>query len=216
MKHCLLVLLLTLGLTACNDNDDHSQTHPIVEKPILAPSLDVGTYTVSMESGQDLPIVGKYYAAPSGEKLLILNDEQDRAKIVMHYDVQSKSWQSNQADQNFKVQFSGYEKIADQKLNLSQLTGMYDLSFIDGSTVPVEINAQGQIISKDPNCMFTAKVSESTMANTATYQFTNNQCNALKNNTKGYIVLDEELEPAHFRLVSDANASQDIWAFAQS
>lgn len=216
MKRYLWIPLLTIGLAACNDNDDHSQTNLPVEKPALAPSLDAGTYIVSMESGQDLPMVGKYYSGTDGEKLLVLNDEQDRAKIVMHYDVQSKSWQSNQADQNFKVQFSHYEKIADQKLNLSQLTGMYDFSLADGSTVPVEINAQGQMISKDQNCIFTAKVSESALANTAIYQLTDNKCNALKNNSKGYIVIDEDLQPAHFRLVSDVVASQDVWAFAQS
>ncbi|HDI1583878.1 hypothetical protein AAFZ78_13150, partial [Acinetobacter baumannii] len=48
------------------------------------------------------------------------------------------------------------------------------------------------------------------------YQLTNNQCDALKNNSKGYVVVDEDLEPMSFRLVSDTIASKDIWAFAQS
>ena len=214
MKCCLWILLLGLGLTACNnDNKDQQET---VEKPDLAPGLALGTYIVSVETDQELPMVGKYYSGGDGGKLLVLDDEQDRAKIVMHYDVQSKSWQSNQADKNFKVQFAHYEKIADQKLNLNQLMGTYTLSFADGSMIPVEVKAQGQIISKDQNCMFSGVMSESLLANTATYQLTDNKCEAMKNNVKGYVVMDQDLEPAGFRLLSDTVGSKDIWALAES
>lgn len=48
MKRCLLVLLLGLGLAACNDNDHDDQAS--TEKPALAPSLDVGTYIISTET----------------------------------------------------------------------------------------------------------------------------------------------------------------------
>lgn len=107
-------------------------------------------------------------------------------------------------------------KIADQKLLLNQLVGTYDLSFPDGTTVNAEVSAQGKIVSKDPNCVFTGVITESALANTANYQLTDNKCDALKNNSKGYVVIDEDLEPMSFRLVSDTVASKDIWAFAQS
>ena len=51
MKRCLLVLLLGLGLAACNDNDHDDQVS--TEKPALAPSLDVGTYIISTETDQN-------------------------------------------------------------------------------------------------------------------------------------------------------------------
>lgn len=69
---------------------------------------------------------------------------------------------------------------------------------------------------RDPNCVFTGVITESALANTANYQLTDNKCDALKNNSKGYVVVDEDLEPMSFRLVSDTVASKDIWAFAQS
>lgn len=63
---------------------------------------------------------------------------------------------------------------------LNQLVGTYDLSFPDGTTVNAEVSAQGKIVSKDPNCVFTGIITESALANTANYQLTDNQCDALK------------------------------------
>ncbi|MEI1673306.1 hypothetical protein V8Q10_04065 [Acinetobacter baumannii] len=214
MKRCLLVLLLGLGLAACNDNDHDDQVS--TEKPALAPSLDVGTYIISTETDEELPMAGKYYSGADGSKLLVLDDDENRAKIVMSYDAKTKAWRSNQSNQAMTVELAHYEKIADQKLLLNQLVGTYDLSFPDGTTVNAEVSAQGKIVSKDPNCVFTGVITESALANTANYQLTNNKCDALKNNSKGYVVVDEDLEPMSFRLVSDTIASKDIWAFAQS
>lgn len=212
MKRCLLVLLLGLGLAACNDNNDQVST----EKPALAPSLDVGTYIISTETDEELPMAGKYYSGADGSKLLILDDDENRAKVVMSYDAKTKAWQSNQSNQAMTVELAHYEKIDDQKITLNQLAGTYDLSFPDGTTVNAEVNAQGQIVSKDPNCVFTGVITESALADTANYQLTDNKCDALKNNSKGYVIVDEDLEPMSFRLVSDTVASKDIWAFAQS
>lgn len=214
MKRCLLVLLLGLGLAACNDNDHDDQVS--TEKPALAPSLDVGTYIISTETDEELPMAGKYYSGADGSKLLVLDDDENRAKVVMSYDAKIKAWQSNQSNQTMAVELAHYEKIDDQKITLNQLIGTYDLSFPDGTTVNAEVNAQGKIVSKDSNCVFTGVITESALANTANYQLTDNKCDALKNNSKGYIVVDEDLEPMSFRLVSDTVASKDIWAFAQS
>ncbi len=116
MKRCLLVLLLGLGLAACNDNDHDDQAS--TEKPALAPSLDVGTYIISTETDQELPIAGKYYSGADGTKLLVLDDDENRAKIVMSYDAKTKAWRSNQSNQAMAVELAHYEKIADQKLCL--------------------------------------------------------------------------------------------------
>lgn len=93
--------------------------------------------------------------------------------------------------------------------------GTYTLSFADGSMIPVEVNAHGQIISKDQNCMFSGVMSESSLVNTATYQLTDNKCEAMENNVKGHMVVDQDLEPVGFRLLSDTVGSRDIWAFAE-
>ncbi|OEC91703.1 hypothetical protein [Acinetobacter sp. YK3] len=212
MQRCLWVFLLGLALSACHDDNNDRQEQPAEKsEPVLA--LAVGTYSVSIESDQELPTVGKYYSGTDGTKLVVLNDEQDRAQIVMHYDVATKIWHSNQSDKNLKLEFAHYEKIDDQKLSLNELVGSYTLSLADGSSIPVEVKAQGQMISLDQNCSFTAKISESSLANTASYQFTENKCAALKNNEKGYVVVDQDLEPAAFRLLSDTVDSNDLWAF---
>jgi len=212
MQRCLWILVLGLALSACHDGNNARQEQP-AEKPEPVPALAVGTYSVSIETDQELPIVGKYYSGADGSKLVVLNDEQDRAQIVMHYDISTKTWHSNQSDKNLKLEFSHYEKIADQKLSLNELVGSYTLSLADGSSIPVEVKAQGQMISLDQNCSFTAKISESALANTANYQFTENKCAALKHNEKGYVVVDQDLEPAAFRLLSDTVDSKDLWAF---
>lgn len=72
------------------------------------------------------------------------------------------------------------KKIDDQKISINQLVGSYDLSFPNGTTVNAEVNAQGKIVSKDPNCVFTGVITESALANTANYQLTDNKCDALK------------------------------------
>ncbi|RPE31624.1 hypothetical protein EC846_1091 [Acinetobacter sp. BIGb0102] len=212
MQRCLWILLLGLALSACHDDNNDRQEQP-AEKSEPVPALAVGTYSVSIETDQELPTVGKYYSGTDGTKLVVLNDEQDRAQIVMHYDVATKTWHSNQSDKNLKLEFAHYEKIADQKLSLNELVGSYTLSLADGSSIPVEVKAQGQMISLDQNCSFTAKISESSLANTASFQFTENKCAALKNNEKGYVVVDQDLEPAAFRLLSDTVDSKDLWAF---
>jgi len=212
MQRCLWVFLLGLALSACHDDNNDRQEQP-AEKSEPVPALAMGTYSVSIETDQELPTVGKYYSGTDGTKLVVLNDEQDRAQIVMHYDVATKAWHSNQSDKNLKLEFAHYEKIADQKLSLNELVGSYTLSLADGSSIPVEVKAQGQMISLDQNCSFTAKISESSLANTASYQFTENKCAALKNNEKGYVVVDQDLEPAAFRLLSDTVDSKDLWAF---
>ncbi|MDR2060687.1 MAG: hypothetical protein LBQ29_04720 [Acinetobacter sp.] len=212
MQRCLWILILGLALSACHD-DNHDRQEQPVEKPEPVPALAVGTYSVSIETDQELPTVGKYYSGTDGSKLVVLNDEQDRAQIVMHYDVATNTWHSNQSDKNLKLEFAHYEKIADQKLSVNELVGRYTLSLADGSSIPVEVKAQGQMVSLDQNCRFTAKISESVLANTSSYQFTENKCLALKNNEKGYIVVDQDLEPAAFRLLSDRIGAQDLWAF---
>ncbi|KHF77667.1 hypothetical protein PJ15_0722 [Acinetobacter sp. neg1] len=212
MQRCLWVLLLGFALSACHDDNNDRQEQP-AEKSEPVPALAVGTYSVSIETDQELPTVGKYYSGTDGTKLVVLNDEQDRAQIVMHYDVATKTWYSNQSDKNLKLEFAHYEKIADQKLSLNELVGSYTLSLADGSSIPVEVKAQGQMISLDQNCSFTAKISENSLANAASYQFTENKCAALKNNEKGYVVVDPDLEPAAFRLLSDTVDSKDLWAF---
>lgn len=212
MQRGVWILVLGLALSACHDDNNDRQEQP-AEKPEPVPALAVGTYSVSIETDQELPTVGKYYSGADGTKLVVLNDEQDRAQIVMQYDVSTKTWHSNQSDQNLKLEFAHYEKIADQKLSLNELVGSYTLSLADGSSIPVEVKAQGQMISLDQNCSFTASISESAMANTASYQFTENKCAALKNNEKGYVVVDQDLEPAGFRLLWDTVDSKDLWAF---
>lgn len=212
MQRCLWILLLGLVLSACHD-DNNDRQQQSAGKPEPVPALAAGTYSVSIETEQELPTVGKYYAGTDGSKLVVLNDAQDRAQIVMHYDVATKTWHSNQNDKNLKLEFAHYEKIADQKLNLNELVGRYTLSLADGSSIPVEVKAQGHMISLDQNCRFTANISERAMANTARYQFTENKCAALKHNEKGYIVVDQDLEPAAFRLLSDTVDSKDLWAF---
>lgn len=94
------------------------------------------------------------------------------------------------------------------------MVGTYDLSFPDGIMVNAAVKAEGKIVSKDPNYVFTGVITETALANTANYELSNNKCDALKNNSKGYLVVDEDLEPMSFRLVSDTIASKDIWAFA--
>lgn len=214
MQRNLWILLLGVALTACHD-DHTDQPEPVAGKPEPVPALTTGTYAVSVETGQELPTVGKYYSGADGSKLVVLNDEQDRAQRVIHYDAATRTWHSsNQSGQPPKLEFASQEKIADRQLGLNELAGSYSLSLADGRTIPVEIKGQGQINSLDQNCRFSGKISESPMANTATYQFTENSCAALKNNVKGYVVIDEDLEPAAFRLLSDTVNAQDIWAFS--
>ena len=212
MKRNLLALFLSLGLTACND-DHKDQQNTIAESPELAPNLPVGTYIISTVTNEDLPQVGKYYLGQDGNKLLVLNDEQDRAQIVMSYDAKSKTWQSNQKDKNLVIKLDHYEKIVDEKLDINQLIGLYNLSFSNGTTIPIEVKANGQMIAKDPNCTFNGVITASQLANTAIYALTDNKCDLLKNNTQGYIVVDGDLDPTSFRMLSSKLESQDVWAF---
>ena len=63
-------------------------------------------------------MAGKYYSGADGTKLLVLDDDENRAKIVMSYDAKNKTWKSNQSNQVMTVELAHYEKIADQKLCL--------------------------------------------------------------------------------------------------
>ena len=216
MKRYLVVLLLSLGLTACNDSNENQDQKDTSSKVEFAPNLEPGTYTVSIETDQELPMAGKYYSGTDGNKLLVINNEQERASIIITYDAQNQTWHSNQTNKTASIKFDHVEKIADQKLDIALLNGSYTLSLASDVTIPLEINAQGQMVSQDANCAFTGIISANQMANTASYQLQENKCDAMKNNTKGYLVVDEDFVPASFRLVSDMSDSQDVWAFSES
>lgn len=212
MKHLLLVLPLCLGLVACKE--DNKKPVQAKSQTELFPTLATGTYNISMETEQELPSAGKYYSGRDGNKVVVINDEDDRAQIVMSYDAKTKQWQSNQADKNRKIKFSNVSKIEAQKLNINSLTGSYMLSLQDDSRIAMEIQPQGRLISKDKNCQFSGVITESDLDNVAKYQLEKNSCDALKNNNQGYILVDEDLEPASFRLVSDRENAKDLRGFS--
>lgn len=211
MKRLLMVLLLGMGLAACNDESNQANTS--AETAELAPSLAVGTYQVSVETGDELPLAGQYYSGVDGNKLLVLYDATEHAKIIMQYDVKSKKWQSNQSEVNKALVFAHEEKIASSQVQVEQLVGSYTLSLSNDLTVPVEINAQGQISSKAQTCNFSGMITANQLAQTMSYELTANNCEAMKNNIKGFLVVDENSAPASFRLLSASVGSQDILAF---
>jgi hypothetical protein len=211
MKRWLMVLLFGMGLAACNNDDN--QTNTSVNSPELAPSLAEGTYQVSVETSDELPLAGRYYSGADGNKFLVLYDANERAKIVMQYDAKTKKWQSNLNDNSKALIFAHQEQVFASQIGLEQLVGSYTLSLSNGSTVPVEINAQGQLSSKDQNCAFTGAITANQVAQTMSYELTVNSCEAMKNNMKGFVVVDDNSAPASFRLLSASVGSQDILAF---
>ena len=211
MKRYLILLVLSFGLAACND--DHKDQENTGNSVELAPSLAKGTYSVSVETNDELPMVGKYFSGADGNKLLILNDEQDRAQVVMSYDVKSRTWQANQ--NNFKpISFAHVDQLTDQTVDVASLAGSYILSFPNDQQIAFELNSNGTMLSKGSNCSFAGTVTASQINNVLNYQLQNNNCELLKNNTKGYLVVDDDLNPASFRLVSSIAGSQDGWAFS--
>ncbi|MDS7928273.1 hypothetical protein RMB13_02030 [Acinetobacter sp. V102_4] len=215
MRQYLIVVLLSLGLVACNSSNEDQEQKDTPSKVELAPSLDIGTYTVSIETDQELPMTGKYYSGIDGNKLLVFNDEQDRASIIITYDAKNQMWYTNQADKVTTIKhFDHVEEITGQKVNIASLSGTYTLSLANDVTIPLEINSQGQMASQDANCIFTGVITGNLLVNTASYHLQNNKCDAMKNNTKGYLIVDEDYGPASFRLISDMTNSQDAWAFS--
>lgn len=213
MKYYLVVLLVSLGLTACNDNQDEVSDDAI---QTLAPNLAQGTYAVSIETDQEYPMAGKYYSGADGNKLLTISNDQDRAEIVMSYNSQAQKWQTNQNDKNKSISFAHTDKIVEEIINIKALNGNYNLSLADGNTLALQVNSQGKIQGRGHNCSFTGSVSANQIANTANYKIQKNNCEVLKNNLEGFLVVDEDLKPTNFRLVSSMTESQDIWAFTSS
>ncbi|RKG34804.1 hypothetical protein D7V21_05475 [Acinetobacter guerrae] len=210
MKHYWVVLLLTFGLAACNDDNKDQQNTDITQN--LAPDLSQGTYSVSLETSNELPMTGKYYSGSDGNRLLIMNNDEDRAAIVMSYDAKSKTWQTNQ-NSPVPINFAHIDQITDQAVDIGSLAENYILSFPSDQSIQLEITSSGEIHSKEKNCSFAGTITKSQMNNVINYQIQNNTCDVLKNNTKGYLVIDEDLSPASFRLVSSIAGSQDGWAF---
>ncbi|MPW43286.1 hypothetical protein [Acinetobacter guerrae] len=210
MKHYWVVLLLTFGLAACNNDNKDQQNTNITQN--LAPDLSQGTYSVSLETSNELPMTGKYYSGSDGNRLLIMNNDEDRAAIVMSYDAKSKTWQTNQSSP-VPINFAHIDQITDQAVDIGSLAENYILSFPSDQSIQLEITSNGEIHSKEKNCSFAGTIIKSQMNNVINYQIQNNTCDVLKNNTKGYLVIDEDLSPASFRLVSSIAGSQDGWAF---
>lgn len=213
MKNYLVVLLVSLGLTACNDNHDEVRNNAT---QTLAPNLAQGTYAVSIETDQEYPMAGKYYSGADGNKLLTINNDEDRAEVVMSYDSKAQKWQTNQDDKNKSIRFAHTDKISDDKIDIGSLSGNYNLSLANGNTLTLQVDNQGQIQGQGENCSFTGLISANQIANTANYQIQKNTCDVLKNNLNGFLVVDEDLSPTNFRLVSSMTGSQDIWAFISS
>lgn len=215
MKYYLVILFLTLGLIACSDDKESTENTENTDKnPNIAPLLNQGSYNVSVETNDELPLAGKYYSGADGTRLLILNDEQERAAVVMSYDAQKQIWQTTQHEAT-PISFAHTDSILDQAIDIATLAGSYTLSVPDHEYIQFEINNNGAMSSKQNNCAFVGTITSSQMNNVLNYQLQNNNCTALNNNTRGFVVIDDDFKPARFRLVSSATESKDAWAFPQ-
>ncbi|TCM70905.1 hypothetical protein EC844_101179 [Acinetobacter calcoaceticus] len=210
-----VALLCSLGLVACGDDKAEVDTVPQDKTEIKVQSLPAGVHQVSVGSEQQ-PQVGQIYVATSGDQLLVLNQENERAEKVYYTD-STQRWVSMPSTvKSEQVKFLHHEPIANQQIAVNQMQGRY-IAHLDGEQVlTFAIDASGQIASFDSTCVMTGKITPSAIPNSLGFSLSSKNCKNWPEKAAGYLVVDEQYQPAAFRMINTQSNLNDLWVYPEN
>lgn len=202
---CALLALAGIGYSGSS----------MAKKPVITvPDLPAGAYVVSVGSADNLT-VGKYYADAHGQRLLVLNDGNERANALYLRKNSGAKWSAlPKPTENVTVSFLQEHAIVTGAVDIASVTGSYQTRLMNGDAASFAITASGDITAGSSSCKLNGKVEAGTLPGTLKLKLKAAHCGSLPATSRGVLIVDRDYAPAAFRLVSD-DCSQlvDLWAF---
>lgn len=221
----LAVPLCALWLVACGGSDDAPAPPKAPKVPELASSAAAsGNWRVAVEQGDDVQ-VGRYWAADSGQRVLLLTDANGKMRTVLVRKDSSADWELGAGvEPQGQVQFAttvDESAAAGQMLALAdvQSSNGYELRGAEGRAVYFTVNAEGQAQpSVDAACQWTGQLETSDLPQTLAIRVQDAAgCWGGGAAWTGLLVRDAQDAPAAFRAISIDGSSPavDAWVFTR-
>lgn len=213
IKLSFLTLSAAVVLVGCGQDDKATESEN-KSAQITIPVLEQGAHRVVLGLEDD-PVIGQYYVGNNHEKLLVLNDQEQRANKV-YYSQNQKGWQSLPAAQTSEeIKFSSQEKLNAQPLSIDYFTGKYAVALDEQQTVNINIDVSGKITTLGSGCNISGQLDKSTMPNVLQYTATAKNCSGVPESLKGYILQDDDYAPAVFRMININQQLKDFWGYSE-
>lgn len=206
-----LTLALPLLLSACSSDTPEAVAPPAVKVTELA----AGTYAVSAGDAAN-PSAGKYYAAPDGSRLLVLNNSAQQATAMYRRDGNG-SWDSMPAaTRDASLELLNSSTIPSNPVNLAAIARSYAVRLPAGGVAAFSVNVGGDIVAGGTSCKLSGKLTASTLPYALKLSLAAAGCGDLPAQSDGYLVADSDYSPAGFRLLTaGATAPVDLWAYPE-
>lgn len=214
IKLSFMTLSAVIVLASCGNGDKTTVPSEDKSGQITIPALEPGAHRVVLGLEDD-PIIGQYYVGSNQEKLLVLNDQEQRANKV-YYSQDKQNWQSlPTSTKSEELKFSNQEKINAQQLSIDHFTGQYAVALDEQQTVKVNIDAAGKISTLSSGCNITGQLLKSSMPNLLQYTATAKNCAGIPESLKGYMLQDDDYAPAIFRMININQQLKDFWGYTE-
>lgn len=212
-KLSFLTLSVAVVLASCGQDDKKTELEN-KSAQITIPVLEQGAHRVVLGLEND-PVIGQYYVGRNHEKLLVLNDQEQRANKV-YYSQNKKAWQSlPPTEKSEELKFSNQEKLNAQQLSIDHFRGKYAVALDEQQTVNINIDVTGKITTLSSGCNLSGQLDKSTMPNVLQYIATAKNCSGVPESLKGYILQDDDYAPAVFRMININQQLKDFWGYSE-
>lgn len=201
-------LLLTV-LAGCGSSSDDAT--PAFDATELPP----GAYAVATGDAAD-PTFGKYYGAPDGSRLLVLDDSAQQA-AAMHRRDGNAGWVSAPAvTANTSLQLLASQAIPAATLDAGKVAGSYAVPLAGQGAALFSVSSGGAIEARGTACKLSGKVVPTVLPNALKLTLAATGCGDLPAHADGYLVVDSDHAPAAFRLlVAGKTGPVDLWAYRE-
>ncbi|MBQ0759961.1 MAG: hypothetical protein KBT72_09920 [Zhongshania sp.] len=205
--NCILGVSIFL-LAACDDNNSRHQAELTVDE------LGAGRYSVSVGS-EDAPSIGKYYADSGNNGFILLEGDDGKASQIYRR-TESGSWSAlPDITADTRVRFINSVPILGQGSALTSLPLSYVMKTPSGKVAKFTLGSNGHLTAGETDCQVSGDVSEGDLGNVFTVSLMTQNCD-LSESSNGVLLIDNDYQPAVFRMILDAdNAVLDLWAYEE-
>jgi hypothetical protein len=209
MTRSLVSIFAAALLAACGSSDD---AVPKPDAGLSVTDLAAGTYAVSAGDAAS-PSAGKYYAAPDGSRLLVLNDSAQQATSVYRRDA-GGAWQGTPTG-GTTLDLLHSKAVGSTMVTLAAVSGSYTIRLASGVVAAFSVGADGRIQAGISACKLSGELAQTTLPDTLRLALTTAGCGDLPARADGYLIVDGDYAPAAFRLVTTSSTPVDLWAYAE-
>jgi hypothetical protein len=211
MKNIFYFILVIAAsfLVACDDNGGKSST-----AKLTVDELESGRYTVSV-GDENSPSIGKYYAG-NGNSRFVFVEGVDGKVAQIYRRTQNGEWTAvpNSRDDT-TIKLVNSTPVLDQNIGLAELpSGFVTKTSLD-QVVKFALGSNGRLTAEAGDCHIVGTVSEGDIEGLLAVALTSENCD-LPEEMDGVLVIDDDYQPAVFRLIASRGEEiMDLWIYQE-